>query len=435
MRRPPGNPKALANSHPAAGTCYSSGMTFDIAIAGAGPAGLSLAGALAGSGLKIALIEKLPAAQLENPPFDGREIALTQLSARLMREIGQWDEIPPQDISPLRRARVLNGPSPFAMVVEPDSTHDELGFLVPNHLIRRAAHAVVKNLPEVTLLDQRSVRSIQTGADAVTMKLDNDVVIEARLGIAADSRFSETRRAMGIPAEMQDFGRTMMVYRMAIGRDHENTAWEWFGYGQTLALLPLANGQISVVLTLPHRQIEALLALSDEEFNRDMERRFEHRLGEMRLASTRHPYPLVAVYAERFTARRFACLGDAAVGMHPVTAHGFNFGLRGAWSLARRIRDARQRGDDIASDALLGAWAQEHRVATRPLYLATNGIARLYCDDSPPARLIRNFAIRAGQRFTPFRHALTAAVSGTSDKPPLLSRLAGTALSTLRPRA
>ncbi len=410
-------------------------MKFDIAIAGAGPAGLSLAGALAGTGLKVALIEKQPVSQLEDPPFDGREIALTQLSARLMREIGQWDKIPPAGISPLRRARVLNGPSPFAMVVEPDATHPELGFLVPNHLIRRAAFAVVKELPDVTLLDQRSVQRIQPGTDSVTMTLDNDLTIEAPLAIAADSRFSETRRAMGIAADMHDFGRTMMVYRMALERDHENTAWEWFGYGQTLALLPLADNHASVVLTLPHRQIEALLALSDEEFNRDMERRFEHRLGEMRLVSTRHPYPLVSVYAERFVARRFACMGDAAVGMHPVTAHGFNFGLRGAWSLAERVRTAVQRGEDFASDALLRSWEQEHRIATRPLYLATNALARLYCDDSPPARLIRNVAIRAGQRFTPFRLARTAAVSGSSDKPPLLSRLAGTAISTLRPRA
>lgn len=419
---------------PAPGCCYSFVMTFDIAIAGAGPAGLSLAGALAGTGLKIALIERLGAAQLADPPFDGREIALTQLSARLMREIGQWQHIEPGEISPLRRARVLNGPSPFAMLVEPDARHEELGFLVPNHLIRRAAFAVVKDLADVTLLDGRSVKRIRTGVDGATMTLDNGDTIEARLAIAADSRFSETRRAMGIGADMHDFGRTMMVYRMALERAHENTAWEWFGYGQTLALLPLAGNLASVVLTLPHREIEALLALTDEEFNRDMERRFDHRLGAMRLASTRHPYPLVAVYAERFVARRFACVGDAAVGMHPVTAHGFNFGLRGAWALARRVREAQQRGTDFAADALLEAWEREHRIATRPLYLATNAIARLYCDDSPPARLLRNVALRAGQGIAPIRHALTAAVSGSSDQPPLLSRIAGTAVSALRPR-
>ncbi|MCC7257226.1 MAG: 5-demethoxyubiquinol-8 5-hydroxylase UbiM [Gammaproteobacteria bacterium] len=409
-------------------------MSFDIAIAGAGPAGLSLARALAPLDLKIALIERLPAAQLADPPFDGREIALTQLSAKLMRELGLWQRIDAAEISPLRSARVLNGPSPFAMVVEPDQQHGELGFLVPNYLIRRAAFDVVRDQPGVTLLDGRSVRRIRTDADAAVLTLDNGDTITARLAIAADSRFSETRRAMGIGADMVDFGRTMMVYRMDIERPHDNAAWEWFGYGQTLALLPLAGNRASVVLTLPHHQIEALLALSDEQFDRDMERRFDHRLGAMHLASTRHPYPLVAVYARRFTARRFACVGDAAVGMHPVTAHGFNFGLRGAVTLARGIATARQRGTDFAAADVLEPWEREHRIATRPLYLATNAIARLYCDDSPPARLVRNLALRTGQQLGPVRHALTAAVSGTSERPPLLSRLAGTALATLRPR-
>lgn len=410
-------------------------MRYDIAIVGAGPAGLSFARALGDAGLRVALIERQHVAQLEDPGFDGREIALTQLSARLMRELGQWQQIDPAQISPLRKARVLNGPSSFAMVVEPDAGHDELGYLVPNHLIRRAAFAVVKDSPHITLLPGRNVRSIRRSADGAHLTLDNGDALEATLAIAADSRFSETRRAMGIPATMHDFGRTMMVFRMELGRPHENTAWEWFGYGQTLALLPLAGNLASVVLTLPHREIDELLALSDEEFNCDMGQRFEHRLGSMRLAGTRHPYPLVAVYAERFTAQRFACVGDAAVGMHPVTAHGFNFGLRGACSLARGIRDAHGRGDDIAAPALLDAWEREHRIVTRPLYLATNAIARLYCDDSLPARLIRNVALRAGQQFSPIRKALTAAVSGASDKPPLLSRLAGSAVGALRPRA
>lgn len=410
-------------------------MQFDVAISGAGPAGLSLARALAGAGLSIALIEKLPEAVLADPPFDGREIALTQLSRRLMTELGQWERIEPTEISPLRKARVLNGPSPFAMVVEPDATHEELGYLVPNHLIRRAAYAAVAGAPDVRILAGRSVRAIRSDREAAELTLDDGSTLGARLAVAADSRFSETRRAMGIAADMHDFGRTMMVFRMEHEKPHENAAWEWFGYGQTLALLPLAGNRASIVLTLPHREIEQLLKMSDADFDLDMARRFEQRLGAMRLTSTRHPYPLVAVYAARFIARRFACVGDAAVGMHPVTAHGFNFGLRGAHALAREIRAAAARGADIAAPDLLERWERGHRTATRPLYLATNAIARLYCDDTPPARLVRNLALRAGQRLTPFRNALTAAVSGASDEPPLLSRLAGSAVAALRPRS
>jgi 2-polyprenyl-6-methoxyphenol hydroxylase-like FAD-dependent oxidoreductase len=91
-----------------------------------------------------------------------------------------------------------------------------------------------------------------------------------------------------------------------------------------------------------------------------------HNKRTMTLASTRHAYPLVAVYPRRLTAPRFACVGDAAVGMHPVTAHGFNFGLLGTDALARGVLSAHAAHRDVASNALLRAYEQTHRRATRP---------------------------------------------------------------------
>jgi ubiquinone biosynthesis UbiH/UbiF/VisC/COQ6 family hydroxylase len=404
---------------------------FDIIVSGAGPAGLSFARSLAGSGLRIALIEKLTAPELAEPPFDGREIALTQLSVRLMRELGQWQHINEAHISPLRQARVLNGPSPFAMVVAPDGDrHGELGYLVPNDQIRRAAYAALIETPDTTLLDGRRVTGVRSSDAAAELTLDDGQTLRARLAVAADSRFSETRRAMGIPANMHDFGRTMLVCRMTVQRPHDHEALEWFGYGQTLALLPLRGSRASIVLTLPHAEIAALLTLDETAFNREMQRRFDHRVGAMQLVSTRHGYPLVGVYPERFIARRFACIGDAAVGMHPVTAHGFNFGLLGQHILSRLIRNAQLSGNDIAAPTLLNHYEREHRTITRPVYLATNMIARLYGDDRP--RALRQAALWAGQTVTPFRKALNAAITGDRETPPLLFRIAGRAASLRR---
>jgi len=386
-------------------------VRFDIAIVGAGPVGLSFARALGDTGLRVALIEKRPVAELADPAFDGREIAITRMSARLMGELGQWLHIDPQEIAPLRRARVLNGPSPFAMLVDAGSAQGELGYLIPNHLIRKAAFESARAVANVTLMDGRSVNNLRRTPDGMVIELAGGDSLAAGLVVAADSRFSETRRAMGIPAGMHDFARTMLVFRMELTRPHEETAWEWFGYGQTLALLPLHGNQASVVLTLPHEQINRLLQHNENVFSRDIQQRFDNRLGAMRLTSTRHAYPLVAVYAERFVAPRFACIGDAAVGMHPVTAHGFNFGLRSVHTLASRLHDALARGEDFAARGVLDGYQREHRHRTRPLYLATNAIARLYCDDRPPARVLRNLALRAGQRFTPFRHALGSVLS------------------------
>lgn len=402
-------------------------MEFDLLISGAGPAGLCLARALSGAGLSIGLIDQQPREALQHAAFDGREIALTQRSAALLRELGLWEQIQaaePTAFSPLRDAKVMNGPSNFSMVIGHGLTsRSELGWLVSNHLIRRAAFAEVMAAAErhggIELMAGHGVSQVRHQDDCVQVTLANGDTHSAQLLVAADSRFSQTRRAVGIGASLHDFGRSMLVCQMTHEIPHGHTAWEWFGYGQTLALLPMnddpATGahRSSTVLTLPHQKIEQLLAMDEVRFAEEMQRRFHGRLGAMQLNSTRHPYPLVGVMPHRLVARRFACIGDAAVGMHPVTAHGFNFGLLSIDTLSRELRTARAAGRDIADPALLARYERRHLLATRPLYEVTRGIATLYTTDSPPARLLRNAALHLGQRLTPFKKLVAASLTGS----------------------
>jgi ubiquinone biosynthesis UbiH/UbiF/VisC/COQ6 family hydroxylase len=252
-----------------------------------------------------------------------------------------------------------------------------------------------------------AVARVQTSAEGAEVHLADGRTLTARLVIAADTRYSELRRRQGIPARMQDFGRVMMVCRVSHEKPHDHVATEWFDYGQTIATLPLNGNESSFVLTLPAREMDAVMALGDAEFGADATRRYRNRLGEMKLVSTRHPYPLVAVYAQRFVATRFALIGDAAVGMHPVTAHGFNLGLRGADTLARRIKLAAGRGGDIGAERVLLGYEREHRLATFPTYAATNATARLYADERLPARVLRDTALRLGNIVTPVRKLIT----------------------------
>lgn len=398
--------------------------TTDIIISGAGPAGLCLARSLSGRGLRIALVEQLPQSDLASPPFDGREIALTQLSARLMRELGLWERIEPHAISPLRDALVLNGLSPFTMKIGHQlNQQTELGWLLSNHLIRKAAYETVlesiKSAQDITLICGEKVASLRTTDQSAHVVLSSGRTLQGRLIVAADSRFSETRRAMGIGADMHDFGKTMLVCCMTHEHPHHHAAWEWFGYGQTLALLPMNPDPVtneyrsSVVLTLPNTSIAPLMSMAPDPFGLEMQARFLQRLGRMTLVSTRHSYPLVGVYPHRFVAQRFATVGDAAVGMHPVTAHGFNFGLRGVYTLSRAILAAHAAGTDIASSQVLLDYEKNHRRATRPLYLATQLVSTLYTNDSPPARLVRTAALRLGEALLPFKRAIAATLSGT----------------------
>ena len=381
---------------------------FDLIIVGAGPAGLCFARALRATGLRIALVEKQPGGALADPAYDGREIALTQRSAQLLRELGIWERLPAADLAPLRGARVLNGLDTAGLDVRPRAGDgSELGYLVSNHLIRAAAFQAVQGQPGLTLMAGTSVTGVTTDGSAGQVRLGDGRVLQGRLVVAADTRFSETRRAIGIPARHRDFGKTMMVCRMQHAVPHEGIATEWFGHQQTLAVLPLNGNRSSIVLTLRHVEIEAVRQLPPQEFEREMERRFLSRLGTMTLDSERFAYPLVGVYPSRFTATRYAAIGDAAVGMHPVTAHGFNLGLIGEDTLSRLLIEACGRGADIGDERLLARYDRAHRQATLPLYLATNAIVGLYTADSPPARALRSALLGFARRASPVSTVLS----------------------------
>lgn len=373
----------------------------DVIIIGAGPAGLALATALARSGITSRVLEQQPLAAIEAPRDDGREIALTHRARRILESLGHWQRLPADEISPLREARVSSGNSPFVLPFDARSGgHEALGWLVPNARLRAAAFAAAAAEPLVTLDAGRAVTGFERDAQRATVHLADGTRLAAPLVVAADSRFSGVRRMAGIGAQMLDFGRVAIVVRFAHEEDHRGIAHECFRYGNTLATLPLPGRVSSAVVTLKADEAPEWLALSDAAFAARLQVQLAGRLGGVRIAGARHHYPLVAVYAHRFAGHRFALVGDAAVGMHPVTAHGYNFGLYGVEVLAREL--ARTGGD-----AALQAYAAEHRRVTRPIYEGTNAIVRLFTDDRLPAQLLRGALLRAARGLPPVRELVT----------------------------
>lgn len=382
-------------------------MKHQVVIIGAGPAGLAFARSLAGTDLDVLIVERLKRAELADPPIDGRDIALTHLSIRILKEFGAWSRIPPESISAIKEARVLDGTSPYFLHFDHSKVGDDaLGYIISNHLIRKALFEEVQTLPNVQLVTELAVTSVNTSSTNASVLLSNGETVETELVVAADSRFSETRRKAGISSVIRDFGRVVIVCRMEHEKDHGNVAYECFHYGRTLAVLPLAQNQSSIVITVPTDKSDAILTMSEGQFNDDIQYRFGDRLGKMRLLGDRYPYPLVAMHADRFVASHLALIGDAAVAMHPVTAHGFNLGLRGQETLAKEIKAALMRGTDIGDPVMLKNYDAKHRRITRPMYLATNGLVRLYTNDIFPARLVRKAALRLSNNVWPLKRRI-----------------------------
>ncbi len=388
----------------------------DIAIIGAGPAGLSFALSLARSGLKILLLDQQPIESIAKPQLDGRDIAMTHLSKTILTELAVWQRFPADAIHPIKEAKVINGPlgsdkhswlkTPALHFERKDDAQAPLGYLVANHQIRQALYDQVCEYSNIEIISEQQVNYVKTFANRGVIET-SDYSVNASLVVSADSRFSTTRRMMGLSAKMKDFGKVMIVCNMKHQLSHDNTAQECFQYGRTCAILPLGDGYSSIVITVPASEAKRLTDLPVDEFNHQARDMLDGRLGEMELITERHSYPLVGVISDRFIAKRFALIGDAAVGMHPVTAHGYNLGLRSADTLAEQIIKAQQASKDIASSWVLHNYEVRHQLLSKPLYEATNAIVELYTNDQPLAKIARKAAIHIGNKFMPFKHAVT----------------------------
>ncbi len=379
-------------------------MNFDVTIVGAGPVGLSFARALSDTSLNIAIIDRQTSKSLANPPEDGREIALTHLSKKILTSFGIWQEIDQNEISLIKEAKVINGASPYSLHFNhQDTSENTLGHLIPNRLVRAAAYKVAKESKAIKIITGVGVDSFNIDANKAEIKLSNKEIIHCSLMIAADGRLSSSRRSMGIPSEVKDFGKTVIVCKMEHEKPHSNIAYECFHYGRTLAVLPMVGNYSSIVITISSDQADAIMKMKDQTFNEDIQTRFNSRLGGMMIVGKKYSYPLYASHASHFHANRFALIGDASVGMHPVTAHGFNLGLRGSKTLATVIEEALSNKLDFASVEILSKYNQKHQRSTRPLYYGTNLLVDLYNSERLTAKVLRRLALRFGNNFWPVK--------------------------------
>jgi len=381
---------------------------YDIVIIGGGPAGLSFACSMIEADLKVLVVEKSNIDAIANPQADGREIALTHLSLKILKKLGVWDLINQAEVAPLREAKVFDGDSPSLLNFKSDdSSIEALGYLVPNYQVRQALYQRVQQADNITLMTEAMVDNVEYLEDHSAVLFADGTIINAKLVIAADSRFSSIRRKMGIPALMKDFSKVMIVTKMEHENTHNNIALECFDYGQTLALLPMVGNNSSIVLTVTTNKAQAMLDMSETDFNAKITKDFRGELGQMTQSGERHSYPLVAVHAQTFIADRFALIGDAAVGMHPVTAHGFNLGLRGQDILATLIKEACDHGQDIGSASLLKLFEKKHINLTRLMFFGTNGIVALFTNDAPVIKQVRRFVLKFAEHFPPIKYLIS----------------------------
>jgi len=391
----------------------------DVAIAGGGMVGLSLAAALAKLPLEVVVIEPVTAEADEQPSFDSRTTALSTGSRRVLEGIDAWTAIAGQ-ATPIRRIHVSErGVFGTATLTAAEQGVASLGYTIENRLLGKALREGVAAFPRLRIRHARVVE-LQPGGDAVRLSTDAGEIHEARLVVAADGAQSAVRAALGIEAGVSDYGQHAIVAHVDTARFHDYTAYERFTPDGLLAVLPIVEGRSAVVWTLAPESARRVLALDDRAFLVGLQEAFGLRLGRFTRVGRRQSYPLALTRAERLTAPRAAILGNAAQALHPVAGQGFNLALRDVAMLAELIAGA-EGGDPGAAPLLerYAAWRAPDRDA---VIRFTDSLVRGFGLPLAPIRHVRGGALLAFDLLRPVKHEFARRTMGLAGRQPRLVR-------------
>ena len=400
------------------------GHQAEVVVGGAGFAGLALAIALRqGLGDPFTVTVADPALAHARSK-DPRASAIAAAARRLFEAIEVWDAVA-ENAQPILDMVVtdsklddavrptfltfggeVEGGEPFAHMIE------------NRHLVDALAEKAKSLGVE---LRATPVAGFDAEANSIKVQFAGDKTIAARLLVGADGAHSLIREQAGIATHGWNYDQSAIVTTVAHERDHNGRAEEHFLPAGPFAILPLTGRRCSIVWTETSGEAQRIVALADNEFHAELEKRFGLQLGDIEIVGPRRAFPLGLFTARTFIGQRLALVGDAAHIIHPIAGQGLNMGLRDVAALAEAIADAARLGLDPGGPEVLERYQRWRRFDTMTMGVATDGLNRLFSNHSDALRLARDIGLGLVERMPMLKRMFIREAAGfTGDVPKLL---------------
>ena len=357
----------------------------DIFIVGAGPAGLTLALALADSGHSMALVD---AGEPERAARDPRALALSYGSRLMFERLGVWGRFP---ATPITEIHVSQQAGFGRTLIRADELHvPALGYVAS---AGRIAEALRSALEAKGVRPSYATCSI-ADADAASGYVrvvgpTGETTLNARLVVHAEGGAGTGTEAGEV--SVRDYRQHAIVTDIEPVKPHGGRAWERFTPGGPVALLPFGQ-RYSLVYTCASTEVDACLSSSESAFVERVEAHFAGRLHFVG-AGARQAFPLAMRRRRKPVSGRHVWLGNAAQTLHPVAGQGFNLALRDIAVLTEYL--VRERDLHGLTPGLMRDFARARRVDRLGAQVATDGLARLFVLPGRLAASMRGFGLLA----------------------------------------
>ena len=393
---------------------------YDIIIVGAGMVGATLACGLAEEAeqLKIAIIDaNEPKFDWDKNSYDMRVSAITRASQTLLKNVGAWDKIVEQRISPYQEMFVWDAGAKGELHFDSaDMGEADLGHIIENRVIVKALHQRLKELPQIELLCPAKLESIDFKQDKTHVVLEDKTELTANLVVAADGSRSWIRQQASIAVKGWDFDQAALVTTVKTEKYHQDTAWQRFLSSGPLAFLPLTEGYSSIVWSTSPDEAKRLTEISEDEFAVELEHAFESKLGKITSVASRAVFPLRLFETLNYVQHRLALVGDAAHTIHPLAGQGVNLGLADVASLMDVVVDALNNKKDIGDLKVLRRYERWRRADNRSMLLAMDGLKRLFGSELTGVKTLRSVGLDITNKITPLKNLIMQQAMGLFNK-------------------
>ena len=385
---------------------------FDCIVLGGGLIGLTAALALSKLDLNIAIVERNPLEKLRKSSGDQRTSAISASGKVMLDTLGIWDLLK-SNAEPILDIRVSEkNTKGFVHYSHVDAANEPMGYIIENEIIKKTLIDSNKAAPNVSLMFCQSVNGFSNRQAAIQLELSDSNLLNGSLLVAADGANSHIRTLTGLKTTKIDYKQTSIVFTVNHTLPHNGVAHERFLSGGPIAFLPMTGQRSSVVWTEETSVAEELTNLDTEDFLRGASIRIDDCLGKLSLIGSWATYPLSLTYEENIIEDRLVLVGDAAHRIHPIAGQGLNLGLRDIAHLVDKLAQAQHTGLDVGSYEVLRRFQSSRLVDNTSLIVATDGLNRLFSNNSRIIKLLRGVGLSGVNMAGPLKHVFMRAAMG-----------------------
>ena len=400
---------------------------FDIIVIGGGINGQIMSLAAAHAGFSVALIDQKKIIKSTLQEFDGRAYAIAFSSVQMMKNLKLWEKIG-KTAQPILNIKVSHGTidrGPASTTLQfnnADIEESPMAQMLEDRFLRQCLNVEIKKNALVKLIEQSKVTELNEFKNKKQLTLDSKSKLQGSLIVASDGIDSPSAKAIGIRKTGWKYKQRGLVCAVEHEYSSANTAYQYFLPEGPLAILPLKNNTASIVWTESLQNASTITEMNDAEYINVLRARFGDFLGQFKLTGKRLSFPLKLSISEKYVADKFAVIGDAAHGYHPIAGQGLNAGMRDIAALVEVISSARDRGEKFSSINVLNRYQEWRRFDNQTLGFATDNLNKIFSSYDPLLATLRNLGMKMVDKSSYGKSAFMRQAAGLNGDLPKLMR-------------